>query len=266
MHRRWVGSLLSLLLPGAGIFLAGDRRAGLTWFISLTALWLAEDVLSSLPVIPGLLIFWSLSVGGLALLCWLLVRSYRTVPKLGFRGGLGFLSLVVVVQASEFGLSRLFVRPFSMPTGSMEQTILRADHILVQTCAYWFSKPQRGDVVVFKTDSMDAPALPNGQFYVKRIAALPGEHVEIRSGKLFVDGKAINGPSALTRKDFTTPGGGLFPSETNSLSVASDAFIVVGDNPTNSFDSRHFGPVPLKAIYGKVTKIFWPLDRIGDIR
>ena len=90
--------------------------------------------------------------------------------------------------------------------------------------------------------------------------------MEIRSGKLFADGNAIKELAFLAKIKFTTPGGGLFPSETNSLSLPADAFFVVGDNPTNSFDSRHFGSVPLKAIYGKVTRIYWPFNRIGDIR
>ena len=266
MHRRWVGSLLSLLLPGAGIFLARDKRAGLSWFVILTTLWIAKVISASMPIIPDIMVFVGLSVCGLLLSCWMLVRSYRIVPKLGFRGWLVFLSLATAIQVSEHGLAHLFTHPFSLPTGSMETTLLRNDHIFVQTCAYWFSKPQRGDIVVFKTDSVAVPMVPKGQLYLKRIVALPGETIRIDAGQLLIDGKPLDSVANLAGKDFTPPAGGLFSSQTNSMTLAADTYFVVGDNLTNSLDSRHFGAVPLRGIHGKATKIYWPPNRAGDIR
>ncbi len=266
MYRRWVGSLLSLLIPGAGIFLAGDKRAGLAWFLVLTALWMAKIVLSSAQMIPGLFAFWALSVCGLMLWCWIVVRSYRAIPKLGFRGWLVFLLLVAGIQVLELRLARLFTNPFSLPTGSMETTLLRDDHILVQTCAYWFSKPQRGDVVVFKTDSVAWPTMPKRGFFVKRIVALPRERIGIETGHLLIDGQPLNGVTGLVGRDFTPPSGGLFISPTNTITLAADTYFVVGDNLTNSLDSRYFGAIPRQSIIGKATKIYWPLSRTGDIQ
>lgn len=265
-HRRWVGVVLSLLISGAGIFLSGHRSAGVRWFCGLTLLWVAKVVLTPVPAIPSLYCFAALSLILLSSVCWMLIRSYRVVPRLGIRGWVLFLSVFIALEILEFGVSRLCVHPFKMPTGSMETTLLRRDHIFVQTCAYWFSTPQRGDVVVFKTDVLDNRLVPPGQYYVKRVAALPGERVEIKSGRMLINGQPLAGPPPLTGKDFTTPGGGLFASETNSMTLAEGDFFVVGDNSTNSMDSRHFGPVPRKAIYGKATKIYWPFERSGDIR
>src|SRR2546425_878363 len=96
MHPRWVGCLLSLLFSGAGIFLAGDRREGLRWFFGMTALWLVMMVVIPLPGIPGLPVLAGLIFCNLALACWMLVRSYRPVPKLGFKGWIVFLVLIAV--------------------------------------------------------------------------------------------------------------------------------------------------------------------------
>src|ERR1041385_3092616 len=183
-HRRWVGSLLSLLLPGAGIYLAGNKRRGRLWFVGLLILWLVRMVVMPMPIIPGLYATLILLLCTFALWGWMLVSSYRSVPKLNFRSWAVVLPLALTFYViKQFG-ARPVVHPFNMPTGSMEQTLLRGDHILVQTCAYWFSKPQRGDVVVFKTDSVGSPPLPQGQYYVKRIVALPGERVQVSDRRL----------------------------------------------------------------------------------
>lgn len=266
MHHRWVGLLLSLLLPGAGIYLAGDKRAGLRWFVILTALWIASAGLSSQPIIPGVLVFFCLIFCGLVLECWMLVRSFRTVPSWGFRGWLVFLALATVVAVLELGVAHRFARPFRLPTGSMEPTLQRNDYFLVQTCAYWFSKPQRGDVVLIKTDSLVSPMVPKGQLFVKRIVALPGETVSIEAGRFIVNGRPLDDLPDFVGRGFTPSGIGLFSSQTDALTLTPDTCFVVGDNLTNSLDSRHFGGVPLSAIRGKATKIYWPPNRAGNIR
>jgi signal peptidase I len=266
MYRRWVGSLLSLLLPGAGLFLAGDKRNGRRWFFAFLAVWLLYILLAPLPLLPGLLAFIALAVVSLFLICWMLASSFRPVPRLGFRGWVLFLLLATTVGLAEGGFGHLFARPFSISAGSMAPTILRNDRILVQTYAYWFSQPQRGDVVAWKTDALADPILPKGQLYLKRVAALPGERVEIKDGQLLVDGKPLDRPTIFVGKDFTPPHIGTFSVTTNPLTLPPETYFVVGDNLTNSLDSRYFGPVPLKAIYGRATKIYWPLDRAGDVR
>jgi signal peptidase I len=266
MCRRWVGSLLSLLLPGAGMFLAGDKRNGWRWFSVMLAVWLLYNLLAALPLLPGLWAFVAFAFFSLVLTCWMLASSFRPVPKLGFRGWLLFLLLAAIVGLVDVFFGHLFARPFRISSGSMSPTILRNDRILVQTYAYWFSQPQRGDVVAWKTDALADPILRKGQIHLKRVAALPGERVEIKDGQLLVDGKPLDRPAILVGKDFTPLHSGTFSVTTNPLTLPPETYFVVGDNLTNSLDSRYFGPVPLKAIYGRATKIYWPLDRAGDIR
>jgi len=266
MYRRWVGSLLSLLLPGAGMYLAGDKRKGWRWFFVTLAAWLLYNLLAPLPLLPELWAFVALAFVSLVLGCWMLASSFRPVPRIAFRGWILFLLLAATVGLAEVYFGHLCARPFSISAGSMAPTLQRNDHILVQTCAYWFSKPQRGDVVAWKTDALAVPIVPEGQFLVKRVAALPGERVEIKGGQLLVDGKPLDQPVIFVGKDFTTPGGGPFPATANPITLPPQTYFVLGDNLTNSLDSRHYGPIPLRAIYGRATKIYWPCDRAGDVR
>lgn len=321
MHRRWVGSCLSLLLPGAGIFLAGDKGGGLKWFSRVTALWLVILIVTPLPGMPALAFLVVASGCVLALQGWMVVRSYRPIPKLRLQGWVKFFVVAIAVGEAESIFGRHLIRTFQMPTHSMETTLMPGDRVVAQTCAYWFGQPKRGDIVVFKTDGIDAPMLPKGQYYVKRIAGLPGEKLEIKDGRLLVNDHLISMPAVLAKDHFTpfSPGPcsisttntfaiptdhyflvgnnatnsydgrnfGPIPRETailakahftpfspglssisttNTFVIPADRYFVVGDNATNSYDSRYFGPIPRQNIYGKITKIYWPLSRSGDIQ
>lgn len=264
MYRRWVGVLLSLLIPGAGIYLAGNKSTGLRWFLGLLALGLANEVLTPLPPIPGIFAWLITGFLELALTCWMLVRSFCPVPKMRFAGWLILVALACTLGTAEWIVGGQFTRAFRHPTSSMMPTLIPGDRVFVNRFAYWFAEPKRGDIIVFRTDSVES--LPKGQFFVKRIAALPNEKVEIQTGRLLVEGTTLVAPAILTGENFKPPMDGLFPTATNSLVVPEDAYFVVGDNPTNSRDSRDFGPIPHRSIVGKVTKIFWPLSRIRDVK
>lgn len=265
-HRRWVGVLLSFLISGAGIFLAGNRKAGLRWLLGLTFLWMMLVVLTPVPVIPGIAAFVALAACFAVLSLWMLVLSYKPVPKLGIWGWLLFLALWGVLRGLTAPVARQFAWPFAIPTGSMEPTIERGDHVFVQASAYWFTAPSRGDVVVFRTDALDSAMLPKGQFYVKRVAALPGEKVRLDDGRLLVNGQPIPGPAVLTGNNFGGPPSPMLTATSNLYVVPPESFFVVGDNATNSLDSRAYGAIPRRAIIGRGTKIYWPVGRIGDIR
>ena len=255
---------MSLLIPGAGIYLAGDKTSGLRWFCALVALGLVSEVVTPLPVIPGIIACLVVGFSELVLTCWMLVRSFRPVPKMRAKGWLLIVGLACTLGGSEWTIGNQFTRAFRHPTKSMIPTLVPGDRFFVQRSAYWFASPRRGDVIVFETDSVES--LPKGQFWVKRIAALPGENVKIESGRLVINGHVLTTPTILAGNSFKPLGDGLFTNETNSLILPDGGFFVVGDNATNSFDSRHFGPVPEWAILGKATKIYWPIRRAGDLR
>jgi len=266
-HRRWVGVLLSLLIAGAGIFLAGNRKAGLRWFLGLTVLSLVTAAVASLPGIPGLGVCVTLASVAAVLTLWMLVLSFKPVPKPGVWGWLLFLLLAGLLSALEVLGTGHLTRPFKVPTGSMEPTVLPEDRLFVQTSAYWCAAPSRGDVVVFRTDALDSSSLPKGQFYLKRIAGLPGEAVQITGGRLLINGTPLQGPAVLAGSSFCSmPYMAFPPGDTNTHVVPAGAYFVVGDNVANSLDSRHYGAVPRQSIIGRATKIYWPWARAGDIR
>jgi len=264
VHRRWVGSFLSFLLPGAGLVLSGKKRTGFIWFSCFISFWVIKSFLVPTPSVPDIYALGVLTVVGILLTCSLLVHSFRAVPRLGVKGWLSVVVLVVVLSVLKPVVLGRIVRAFSIPTGGMEPTISPGDHIFVQNSAYWFKKPERGDVVIFRTDGINSPLLPKGQVYVKRVAGLPGEHIDIVNGRLFVDDHPIEEPMALTNANFAVQF--RQASTVTSITIPATSYFVVGDKATNSFDSRYFGLVPRQSIIGRATKIYWPPNRHGDIR
>ena len=141
------------------------------------------------------------------------------------------------------------VQPSEIPSGSMEDTLLVGDYVLVNRFLYaptsfdWERRLlpvrplRRGDVVVFKH-----PAEPD-QDFIKRLIAGPGESVELRSGRLLVDGRRIDEPYLNPLYDMRDSFGPLL--------VRPGRFFVMGDHRNNSVDSRSWGTVPQELIKGR---------------
>ena len=126
-------------------------------------------------------------------------------------------------------------------------------------------KPQRGDVVVFKTDGI--ALIPARQFWVKRIVGEPGDHVQIANGKLLineVETTLSNRLGAITYQ--LPPNTGPMPALHLDVWVPRDSFFVLGDNSANSFDSRFWGFVPAKNVMGRTSFCYWPPHRIGGVK
>jgi signal peptidase I len=228
------------------------------------ALSLAGELLTPLPMIPGTIAGIAVLLAGLVFACWMLVRSFRPVPTMCVAAWLGFVVLACVLGVVEWTVGNQFCRVFQHPTSSMLPTLVPGDRLIVQTSAYWLARPKRGDMVVFKTDCK--ASLPKGQFWVKRVAALPGELIGIQQGYLALDDKRLLEPAILATNIFFPPSKTLLPDGTIGFLMPRNCYYVVGDNATNSRDSRDFGPIPRRSIVGKVTKVYWPPFRTGDVK
>ncbi|BAU15749.1 leader peptidase I (plasmid) [Leptolyngbya sp. NIES-3755] len=140
-----------------------------------------------------------------------------------------------------------------IPSGSMEPTLQINDRLIVDKLSYDFSPPQRGDIVVFNP----TPALKQQNFkdaFIKRVVGLPGETVEIRNGRVYVNGAILDETYVAT------------PSKPwNPVLVPPDSYLVLGDNRNNSFDSRYWGFVPRSSIIGRAVFRFYPFDRITSL-
>jgi signal peptidase I len=145
------------------------------------------------------------------------------------------------------------VEAFRIPTTAMKPTRLPGDRLLVRQSKKYI--PQRGDVVAFK--SPDGPDV----IWVKRIAALSDEIVEITDGVLFINGQQAKYRTIESIGYFEDTFGVEKPYK-----VPANHIFVIGDNTGNSNDSRFFGPVPRSNVIGRAYKIYWPLSRRGPIK
>ena len=176
----------------------------------------------------------------------------RRTPKKKGGGAIEYLVILLVSFALVFGFVRPFVvEAFWIPSGSMIPTLEINDRVLVNKFIYRFTEPKPGDVVVFR--SVD----DRNTDLIKRVVAVAGDRVAVRTGRLFIDGKP-------QREPFTNK---KFPDRSFSapITVPKGHVFVMGDNRANSSDSRVFGPLPKKNIEGEAFLRFWPLGRIGPL-
>ncbi len=165
------------------------------------------------------------------------------------RSVLGTVVEIVIIVAAAFAIAMLvqlfLVKPFTIPSVSMEPTLMVGDRVLVNRLTYHFRDPKRGDVVVFRSPIQD-------ENLIKRIVAVGGDTVEVKDGALYLNGQRQVEPEL---KDQTIDG--VFPATTIP---AGDVFMM-GDNRNDSEDGRVFGPVSTKAIVGKAFVVYWPIRR-----
>ena len=144
-------------------------------------------------------------------------------------------------------LLAMFIRSFVVESfvvegHSMEPTLHDGERLLVNKLAYAFSSPDHGDIVVFRY-----PEDPSKDF-IKRVIAVPGDTIQIEAGRVQVNGEYIEEPYLVN------PGHDHMPPRT----VPENAVFVLGDNRTNSQDSRYFGFVSEELLEGKAVLIWWP--------
>ena len=172
---------------------------------------------------------------------------------------------------------------------SMWPTLEQNDRLILNRLPRTFGEmPERGDIITFEAPSNNATGLiaeeidnpiakydnePTtwwGKFtyhvleigkesYIKRVIALPGEHVEIKDGKVYINGEELDEPY-LTDDVITEPTGVL-----NDFIVPENTIFAMGDNREGSKDCRAFGCIPLERIESKVVIRFWPLNKFGKV-
>lgn len=141
------------------------------------------------------------------------------------------------------------IQPVKVEGTSMQPHLSDEERIFVNKFVYRFTEIERGDVVVFWY-----PNDPTKSF-IKRVIGLPGDQVEVRSGSVYVNGERLYEPYVPTEYfDFYS---------TESVQVPENCFYVMGDHRNSSNDSRHWGPVPGKFIFGKAMFRYWPMSRMG---
>ncbi|MDJ0650196.1 MAG: signal peptidase I [Xenococcaceae cyanobacterium MO_188.B19] len=152
------------------------------------------------------------------------------------------------------GIRTLVAEARYIPSSSMEPTLEINDRLIIEKVSYHFTSPQRGDVVVFSpTDTLKEQNFKDA--FIKRVIGLPGETIEVREGKVYVNGETIKEKYIEEAPDYN------YGPET----VPENQYLVLGDNRNNSYDSHYWGFVPRKNLIGRAIVRFWPFDRLGSL-
>lgn len=150
--------------------------------------------------------------------------------------------LALVVSVVLAVVIRLFIfEPFHVSGPSMQKTMFSGDQVMVNKLIYQFRQPDSGEVIVFHTKEE--------RDLIKRVIALPGETVEVKNNRLYVNGKEISEPylpEGSKTEDF------------KPVKVPAGQLFVLGDNRTNSTDSRTIGPIPIESVIGRASFVYWP--------
>ncbi|MGA1864980.1 MAG: signal peptidase I [bacterium] len=264
----WLAVYLSQILPGLGHMYLKKWLWGIFFVFGLFVFSIIKDF-SPLFLVSGVIFK--------AFTCF---HAYKSSPIRREQSKNFIIIFVIIIFAVCLAVEYLpitfttfikenIVQAYKIPAGSMLETLQIGDHLLVKKFAYYLKEPERGDIVVFK--------YPKDQKrdFIKRIIGLPGEKIEIKDKKVFINGKQLNEPY-VEFKDF----GNIFDKNHPAYYIdpyakrrdnigpeyiPSDSYFVMGDNRDFSQDSRYWGFVNRELIKGKAYKIYWPPDRIGPI-
>ena len=152
------------------------------------------------------------------------------------------LALVIIV---------FLYQPVKVEGTSMAPLLSDQERIFINKFVYRFEPIQRGDIVVFWYP------LDRTKSFIKRVVGLPGETVEIRQGAVYVNGKVVPEPYVPPQYEDL--------SDFGPVRVPRDSYFVMGDHRISSNDSRVFGPVASRFIYGRAVFAYWPVDHFGSL-
>ena len=187
-----------------------------------------------------------------------------------------YIEAILIALLLALLIRTFIVQAFKIPSGSMEKTLLIGDHILVSKFSYgihipneipfinaklfddivlFSSVPERGDIIVFKFPKDET------RDFIKRVIALPGDLLEVRRQKVFINNKPYK--DARARHTESPSDSPLVPRDDfGPILIPEGHVFVMGDNRENSQDSRYWGYLNVKKIRGKALIIYWSWDRI----
>jgi signal peptidase I len=176
--------------------------------------------------------------------------------------------IIVVALVAALVIKTFAIQAFYIPSASMQPTLWPGDRVLVNKLSYDFHNVHTGDVIVFRRPPADTSS--NVDDLIKRVVALPGQTIYVAGCKVYINGKELKQPYLptgwqLSSSEYCTtwvsgPGTANLP---DPYKVPAGDYFVMGDNRTNSDDSRYWGPLPGRYIVGRAFVKMWPPSHIG---
>jgi signal peptidase I len=154
------------------------------------------------------------------------------------------------------GIRQFVAEARYIPSESMVPTLEINDRLIVEKISYLVNPPQREDIIVFWPNDrlrQQQPKLKDA--FIKRLIGLPGEKVEVKGGKVYINDQPLREKYIEAEPDY----------EWGPEIVPENSYLVLGDNRNNSYDSHFWGYVPRQNIIGRAAFRFWPPNRIGNV-
>jgi len=172
------------------------------------------------------------------------------------REALDWVKALVLAGALVLVIRIFLFSPYIVDGPSMKPNFHTGERIIVNKILYDIREPRRGEVIVFHSGY-------NGD-YIKRVIALPGETVEVRGDDVLINGKKMEEPYIREEVEKAKAAGGLYNREKDypPTTVPEGHVFVMGDNRSNSHDSRSIGFIPYEKIVGRADIVIWPLRDI----
>lgn len=171
------------------------------------------------------------------------------------------LETLVLTVVIFFGIQAFVAQPYKVQQGSMENTLLPEQYVLVDKLSPRWDAYSYGDIVVFHppqtwNQGSDVP-------YIKRVIGLPGDTIELQDGIVHVNGVAVVEPYIFTDESGTPQRSYPAPGGATRFKVPAGELFLMGDHRENSADSRNFGPIKISDVIGRAWLRYWPFDKIG---
>lgn len=160
------------------------------------------------------------------------------------------VGIAVLVAIAVFVFLQFNIQSYTVRYGSMLPNVKEGDWVMVNKAGYFFSPPERGDVIVFN------PPFDSPHPYIKRVIGLPGDFIEVKDNRVFVNGIPLEEGYVMAPPNY----------EMQATEIPENDYFVLGDNRNNSNDSHYEWTVARKDIIGKAWFTYWPADRWSVVR
>ncbi|MBT4209837.1 MAG: signal peptidase I [Candidatus Komeilibacteria bacterium] len=155
---------------------------------------------------------------------------------------------VVLISLAIILPIRLFlVQPFYVEGASMEPNFYQNEYLIIDEISYRFNEKQRGEVIIFKNPK------DTRSYFIKRIIGLPGEEVSVDDGRVYINGEILEESYV---ENFSS-------DKHEAIILNENEYFMMGDNRSNSLDSRQIGPVHQEYVIGRVWVRGWPINRVN---